>query len=181
MGISACGSSQSDNNSATTEASTNEQPQPASTISSEEEVELPSHLTFSPPKCPITVEQASQLMEEPMVVFGGMTSSLSCQFNAESGPDYLQIVWTEPEPASIRAEELTGERSSAIASGIHPTTPSNLGARAVESRGASGEGEFQDIIYWELKERVIYVITQGPPSSESKVVHAATYVAHALE
>lgn len=116
-----------------------------------------------------------------MVVFSGMTGSLSCQFNAESGSDYLQIVWTEPEPASVRAEELASERSAAIASGIHPTTPAGLGSGAVESRGLSGEGEFQDIIYWELQKRVIYVIAQGPSSREDEVIHVATYLAHALD
>lgn len=177
VGISACGGD-AQSTAGSTATSSDEVETSASTTT--EEVDLPKQLDFAPPACPIDSSQASQLMEEPMAVDPAMTSGGSCQFTAESNSDYLLISWYEPESASANRQSLNSERQASIASGLHPTTPSGLGAGAVESHGLSEEGEYQSIIYWELDERVIYVIVQSSAEREQEVNESASYLAHAL-
>lgn len=157
-------------------AAASEKETPATTS----EVAVPEQLAFAPPACPIDTAQASQLLEEPMTVDPDMTSGGSCQFKAEDNSDYLLIAWYEPDSPSANRRSLDSERQASLASGVHPTTPPGLGPGAVETTGLSGDGYYQDIIYWELGKRVVYVVVQGSTEREATVNEAANYLTGAL-
>ena len=137
---------------------------------------LPLSVAFRPPGCPISPAQASTLMGELMVVDSGGTDGGECTFKAQEGGDYLTLQWTDTATEASNAADLESERAAAPGS----FDATGLGQGAVEFQGLSTDGQFQDILYWELSHRVVDLIVQMPPSRQADAIRAGQGFARSL-